>query len=86
MTDRMETHSDHFSLPDERATQLLAFEHAHPRNGPQGQKEEAIRRELGITPARYWTLILRLAQTEQALRIDPVTTHRLRRLTDTTTS
>lgn len=66
-------------LPDELARRLLAFEATHPT--PQGgQKEELIRRELTLTPARYWQLLLRLVQTEQALRLDPMTTHRLRRL------
>lgn len=81
MNDRQVTHSEYFGLPDERARQLLAFEAANPapRNG---QKDEAIRRELGLTPARYWQLLLRLIDTQQALDIDPVTTHRLRRLSD----
>lgn len=69
------------ALPDLVARQLLAFEAANtsPRSG---QKDDAIRRELGITPARYWQLLLRLIDTQQALDIDPVTTHRLRRLSD----
>lgn len=86
MTDHVETHPDEFSLPDDRAQQLLTFEAEHPHNGRRGQKEEAIRRDLGITPARYWQLILRLADTEQALRIDPTTTHRIRRLADRSTT
>ena len=67
------------SLPEDRARQLLAFEHANPHPA-NGRKEEAIRRELGLTPARYWQLLFRLVKTEQALRIDPTTTYRLQRL------
>lgn len=79
MTDRMETHSEVFYLPDERARQLLAFAAAHPRII---RAEEACRRELGLTPARYVLLLHRLIDTQQSLDIDPVLTHRLRRIRD----
>ncbi len=83
MSDRQVTHSEYFGLPDLVARRLLAFEAANP-SPRSGQKDEAIRRELGLTPARYWQLLLRLIDTQQALDIDPVTTHRLRRLADGT--
>lgn len=67
------------SLPDERARQFLAFAAAHP---VLIRAEEAIRRELGLTPARYVQLLHRLIDTQQALDIDPVLTHRLRRIRD----
>ena len=79
MTHRMETHSDHFSLPDDRARQLLAFAAAHPN---LARAEEGIHRELGLTPARYHQLLGRLIDTQQALDIDPMLTHRLRRTRD----
>lgn len=79
MTDRVETHSDHFSLPDDRARQLLAFAAAHPN---LARAEDGIRRELGLTPARYVVLLHRLIDTQQALDIDPMLTHRLRRTRD----
>lgn len=66
-------------IGDDLARRLLAFEATHPTGR---DKEETIRRELGLTPARYWQLLLRLINTEQALHIDPTTTHRLRRLRD----
>lgn len=69
---------EYSTLPEERAVQLLAFAAAHPN--PRGHAEEAIRHELGLTPARYHQLLGRLIQTDQAARIDPMTTHRLRRL------
>lgn len=57
--------------------QLLAFEAANPRRN--GRKETAIRTELDITPARYYQLLGRLIWLEDALRIDPMLTNRLRR-------
>lgn len=70
---------DDFGLPDDRARQLLAFAAAHPN---LARAEEGIRRELGLTPARYVVLLHRLIDTQQALDIDPMLTHRLRRTRD----
>lgn len=67
------------SLPEDRARQFLEFEKAHPN--PDGT-DDAIRRELGLAPARYHQLLGRLIDTQQALDIDPQTTHRLRRIRD----
>lgn len=64
-------------LPEDRARQLLAFATANPN---LIRAEEACRRELGLTPARYLVLLYRLIDTQQALDIDPILTHRLRRL------
>ncbi|QOC25502.1 DUF3263 domain-containing protein [Microbacterium hominis] len=55
---------------------LLAFEAkwgAHT-----GGKEEAIRHELGVTPARYYQLLGRAIDTREALELDPLLVHRLR--------
>lgn len=79
MTSRIEAHSDDFGLPEERARQLLAFAATHP---DLARAEEGIRRELGLTPARYAVLLHRLIDTQQALDIDPMLTHRLRRTRD----
>ena len=49
--------------------------------GP-GAKERAIREELGIAPVRYYQLLNALIDDERALREDPVTVHRLRRVRD----
>ncbi|MGN6693888.1 MAG: DUF3263 domain-containing protein [Aquihabitans sp.] len=56
---------------------LLAFEGEHPEHTTH--KEAEIPRQLGIAPARYYQLLGRLIWTEDALRIDPMLTHRLRR-------
>lgn len=69
------------AVPVDRTAELLAFEAAHP-TPDGGRKEDAIYRELGMTPARYYQLLLRLIDTDQALRLDPVLVHRLRRLRD----
>ncbi|MFG3407638.1 DUF3263 domain-containing protein [Streptomyces sp. NPDC048142] len=59
---------------------LLALER-RPWAGP-GAKERAIREELGISPVRYYQLLNALIEDERALREDPVTVNRLRRLRD----
>lgn len=64
-------------MPAERARQLLEFAAAHPNIT---RAEDACRRELGLAPVRYLILLHRLIDTQQALGIDPVLTHRLRRI------
>lgn len=56
--------------------QLLDFEHSHPRHN--GWKEETIRRELGITPVRYYVLLGRAAESVEGIAHDPVTARRVR--------
>lgn len=63
------------------ATDLLAFEDRWGDHS--GNKEEAIRREMSLAPARYYQLLNRAIDTEEALRTDPVLVHRLRRTRDT---
>lgn len=58
--------------------ELLAFEGAHPRHS--GWKEEAIRARFEVPPARYYLLLDRAIDTREALQVDPLLTHRLRRL------
>ncbi|QAY58746.1 DUF3263 domain-containing protein [Microbacterium protaetiae] len=65
---------------DDRARALLDFEAAWQRHG--GAKEEAIRAELGLTPARYYQLLGRLIDTEDALAHDPMLVKRLQRIRD----
>ncbi|QMU97862.1 DUF3263 domain-containing protein [Microbacterium esteraromaticum] len=55
---------------------LLAFEHAHPRHN--GDKEETIRATFGITPARYYVLLGRAARSIDGIRADPITARRVR--------
>ncbi len=61
-----------------RARAVLALER-RPWAGP-GAKERAIREELGMSPVRYFQLLNALIEDERALREDPVTVNRLRRL------
>ncbi|MFD3409621.1 DUF3263 domain-containing protein [Streptomyces cyaneofuscatus] len=62
----------------DRDRALLALER-RSWAGP-GAKERAIREELGISPVRYYQLLNALIEDERALREDPVTINRLRRL------
>ncbi|MEV8272245.1 DUF3263 domain-containing protein [Microbacterium sp. NPDC077184] len=57
---------------------LLDFEAQWQRHG--GAKEEAIRAELALTPARYYQLLGRLIDTADAQAYDPMLVKRLRRL------
>lgn len=61
--------------------QMLAFEAAHTGEY-SGRVGEKIRAQFGIPPARYFQLLGRAIATEEALRHDPVTTNRLRRLAE----
>jgi hypothetical protein len=46
----------------------------------KGQQDEAIRREFGITPTKFWQAIRALITRPEALAYDPVTVHRLERV------
>lgn len=61
----------------ERDLAFLALESAWPRHS--GMKEETIRRALGVSPARYYQLLDRLLDSEEALEHDPLLVGRLRR-------
>lgn len=65
---------------DDRDLALLAFESRWRAHA--GAKEEAIRRELGMPPARYYQLLGRLIDTADALEHDPMLVKRLRRVRD----
>jgi len=62
----------------ERDREILAFEAQWQRH--VGAKEEAIRAELGLSPARYYQLLGRLVDTVEALEHDPMLVKRLRRV------
>lgn len=64
----------------DRDRALLDFESRW--DGHSGAKEEAVRAQLGLTPARYYQLLGRLVETADAVAYDPVLVHRLRRLRD----
>lgn len=61
-------------------TRILAFEKQwfHRR----GSKDTAIHELFGYTPTRYYQLLNRLLDTEEALLHDPITVRRLRRQRD----
>ncbi|HTN54894.1 MAG TPA: DUF3263 domain-containing protein, partial [Microbacterium sp.] len=64
----------------ERDRAILTLEAAWPRHG--GMKEETIRAQLGMSPARYYQLLGRLIDTDEALEFDPMLIRRLHRLRD----
>ncbi|MHC2998765.1 DUF3263 domain-containing protein [Microbacterium sp. HJ5] len=64
----------------DRDLAILAFEAEWRRHA--GAKEEAIRAELGLAPARYYQLLGRLIETADAQAHDPMLVKRLRRLRD----
>jgi len=64
----------------DRERRILDLEARMPRHG--GAKEEAIRGELSLTPARYYLLLDRLLDAEAALAYDPLLVRRLRRVRD----
>jgi arginine/ornithine N-succinyltransferase beta subunit len=54
-----------------RPDALLDFERAHPRH--TGAKEEAIIRDLGVKPARYYQLLHRAAMSLEGRAHDAIT-------------
>ena len=62
----------------ERDRAILDFEAAWSTHA--GAKEEAIRADLGLAPARYYQLLGRLLDTAAAIEYDPMLVKRLRRL------
>ncbi|KSU52915.1 hypothetical protein AS029_12975 [Microbacterium enclense] len=59
---------------------MLDFEEQWPRWS--SAKDEAIRVRFDIPPARYFQLLNRLIDTEEALAANPLLVHRLRRRRD----
>lgn len=64
-------------MPTPTISQLLDFAAAHPV--VRGEVETLIRRELGITPARYCQLLTRAAVSLEGQAHDPITAHRIAR-------
>jgi hypothetical protein len=64
----------------DRDRAILDFEAEWRRHA--GAKEEAIRADLGLSPARYYQLLGRLIDTAEAQQHDPMLVKRLRRLRD----
>ncbi|MDX2375939.1 DUF3263 domain-containing protein [Microbacterium sp. LRZ72] len=70
-------------MPDaltDQERRILDFEAVWVRHA--GAKEEAIRAQLDLTPARYYQLLGRLIETQAALEQEPMLVRRLRRLRD----
>ncbi|MEU7317265.1 DUF3263 domain-containing protein [Streptomyces sp. NPDC007083] len=57
---------------------VLAF--AARGRPPSGEKERAVREQLGMSPVRYYQYLNALLDDPRAARHDPVTVNRLRRL------
>ena len=68
----------------DRERAILDFEGEWRRHA--GAKEEAIRADLGMSPARYYQLLGRLIDTAEAQQHDPMLVKRLRRLRDARTA
>jgi hypothetical protein len=68
----------------DRDRAILDFEAEWRRHA--GAKEEAIRAELGLSPARYYQLLGRLIDTAEAQEHDAMLVKRLRRLRDARTA
>ena len=62
---------------DQRARDMLDFERDWRVH--QGCKEDAIAERFGISAARYYQLLSRLVERDEALDYDPLTVRRLRR-------
>ena len=65
---------------DDRDRAILDFEREwwqHP-----GAKEDAIRQNFGLSPARYYQLLGKLMDSEAALVYDPMLVKRLQRVRD----
>jgi hypothetical protein len=70
-----------FPMPVPTIAELLDYE-ARWIARHNGAKEEAIRADLGIPPARYYQLLGRAIETREALEHDPMLVKRLRRIRD----
>lgn len=55
---------------------LLTFESRWPHHSPN--KGEAIRHQLGLSPARYYQLLTRAASSREGIAADPLTARRVR--------
>ncbi|MEC4836833.1 DUF3263 domain-containing protein [Mycobacteroides chelonae] len=59
-------------------TEVLEFERIWWHNS--GSKEQAIREKFNISPTRYYQRLNQILDGDDALRGDPVTVNRLRRI------
>ena len=63
---------------DDRAREILDFEREWWRYA--GAKEQAVRERFDVSPTRYYQLLNRVIDDEDAVRYDPMLVKRLRRL------
>lgn len=56
--------------------ELFAFENQHTRH--TSYKEMLIVKEFGLSPARYYQLLVRAASSDEGARIDPMLCGRIR--------
>jgi hypothetical protein len=63
---------------DERAKRILDFEREWWRYA--GAKEQAVREHFDVSPTRYYQLLNRVIDADEALAYDPMLVKRLRRL------
>jgi hypothetical protein len=70
--------ADDTSGLDERAREILDFEREWWRYA--GAKEQAVRERFDVSPTRYYQLLNRVIDDEQAVLYDPMLVKRLRRL------
>ncbi len=59
--------------------ELFAFENRHPRH--TSRKEALIVDELGLSPARYYQLLVHAVASEEGVKLDPLLCGRVRRRT-----
>lgn len=62
-----------------RPENLLAFEQTWPSHTPE--KDRRIRKDLGVTPARYYVLLHRAAHTREGIEAHPITARYVRERT-----
>lgn len=64
------------TIPVMSPAELLAFEARWPHQSPE--KGEAVRRELGIPPTRYYQMLHPAASSLDGIRADPITARLIR--------
>jgi hypothetical protein len=69
---------DHQLHLDARSREILDFEREWWKYA--GAKEQAIKERFDVSPTRYYQLLNRLIDDEQALAYDPMLVKRLRRM------
>lgn len=62
----------------QRERDVLAFERQWWRYA--GAKEQAVRQAFGLSPTRYYQILNRLIDKQEAMRADPMLVKRLRKL------